>query len=273
MSTENEVQEATTEEQVAAPEVVEEQVEETQVESAPDTGEDAAFMAGFDSANGIEPPPPEPEPEPQLIAGYTPEQIKELVSTVEALKQRESKLFGSMGGLKQTLETLKASQQAPAQTNSLGSLKFTKLAAEFPEIANILAEDLKEATVSTGSGVDKSEIENLKATIDQTQKAAEAKLLSFQHRDWRQVVASQDFVGWKESLPAEEKQELDSSWDSEFIGAKISEFKEWKEKSVQTKQTNQKRLEAAITPKGNAGGKPSLTETDAFMSGWKSVRG
>jgi hypothetical protein len=263
MSTENEVQEVAVEEvQAEAP-----QVEETQVEA----NEDAAFQAGFDSANGIEQPEPEPVPEPKLIAGYTEEQIKELVSTVEALKQRESKIFGSMGSLKQSIDSLKSTPQQ-SQALALSPDKFKRLSADYPELAALLAEDLNGMSVAGQPNSDQFE-QRLKTSVEETTKAFETKLLTVQHRDWKTVVASEDFVGWKETLPADEKEALDASWDAEFIGEKISAYKDWKAKASQSKQTNQKRLEAAITPKGNASGKPNLSETDAFLAGFKAVRG
>ena len=258
MSTENEVQEIATEEpQVEAPAVEQ-------------STEDDDFQAGFDSANGIEPPEPEPTPEPTLIAGYTEEQIKELVSTVEALKQRESKIFGSMGSLKQSIDSLRSTPQT--QALNLSPDKFKRLSADYPELAALLAEDLNGMSVASPSNPEQFD-ERIKTSVDQTTKAFEQKLLAVQHRDWKTVVASEDFVGWKETLPADEKEALDASWDAEFIGEKISAYKDWKAKAVQSKQTNQKRLEAAITPKGNASGKPNLSETDAFLAGFKAVRG
>lgn len=261
MSMEDEIQEITAAvETVAAPEV------ETPVVST----EDADFQAGFDSANGIEQPEPEPVPEPKLIAGYTEEQIKELVTTVEALKQRESKIFGSMGSLKQSIESLRSTPQA--QALNLSPDKFKRLSADYPELAALLAEDL--SGMSVGSSVNTEQFdERIKTSLDQTSKAFEQKLLTVQHRDWKTVTQSQDFIGWKETLPPEEKAELDVSWDAEYIGAKLTEFKDWKAKTQQSKQTNTKRLEAAITPKSGSSGKTVPSETDAFLSGWKSVRG
>ena len=128
--------------------------------------------------------------------------------------------------------------------------------------------------MSVGSSVNTEQFdERIKTSLDQTSKAFEQKLLTVQHRDWKTVTQSQDFIGWKETLPPEEKAELDVSWDAEYIGAKLTEFKDWKAKTQQSKQTNAKRLEAAITPKSGSSGKTVPSETDAFLSGWKSVRG
>lgn len=272
MSTKIEEVQEVPEVQEPVPEVV---AEEVAVAAEPEITADEAMQQGFDAVNGIEAPAPEPEPvpEPKLFAGYTEEQIKEMAATVEALKQREQKLFGSMGAMKQSIDALRNQpQQTPVVRFSPD--KFKRLSAEYPELANLLSQDLGEMSTSG----DPQQIEQLveqriQTSLDKANQAYEAKLLTLQHRDWKQVVAAEDFVGWKESLPAEEKEQLDTSWDATFIGEKISQFKEWKSKTVQTKQTNQKRLEAAIAPKSSSSIRPAPTENDAFMAGFQSVRG
>lgn len=249
---------ATETEQVAAP------VVETQVETS-----DADLQAGFNAVNGIEPPKPEPEPEVKLIAGYTEDQIKEAFATIDSLKQRESKVFGSLGSMKQTLDSIRTQQQAPAVKVTPDS--FKRLSKEFPEIAQMLAEDLGESFSGSAPVFDDTKIDE---RIQTSNKAIESKLLTIQHRDWKTVTQSDDFRGWKDSLPPATKAELESSWDAEFLGEKISEFKEWKAKASQSKQVNRQRLEAAIPPKsGNASGKPALSETDAFAAAFNKARG
>lgn len=270
MSTETEVVQEVPEAQEPAPEVIEEEV----VETKPEISADEAMQQGFDAVNGIETPAPEPEPvpEPKLFAGYTEAQIKDMAATVEALKQREQKLFGSMGAMKQSIDALR-NQPQPA-TVQWSADKLKRLSAEYPELANLLSQDLGEmATSGNPQQIEQLVEQRIQTSLDKANQAYEAKLLTLQHRDWKQVVAAEDFVGWKETLPAEEREQLDVSWDATFIGEKISQFKEWKSKTVQTKQTNQRRLEAAITPKGTTGTKPAPTEMDAFMAGFKAVRG
>lgn len=259
--------------EVATPEPT---AESSQV-TAPQVSEDEALLAGFNAANGVEAPEPEPKPEPEkptLIAGYTEDQVRKAFDTIAALEQRESKVFGSLGGLKQAVESLKQQPQTSSTKLTLDSLK--RVSAEYPELAKLLVEDLGSFPVA--STVDPSQVEQLveqrvQTSVAKTTQAYEQRFLTFQHPDWRQVVASDDFVGWKETLPPETKAELDASWDAEFIGSRISEFKEWKSKNIQTKQTNQRRLEAAITPKGAAVTRAVTNETDAFLAGFKAVRG
>jgi hypothetical protein len=262
--------------EVLQPDVQEEvKIDEPAPVAAPN--HDADLISGFNAANGIEEPVVKPEPEkviePKLLAGYTEEQIKELVSTVESLKQRESKIFGSMGAMKQTIEALRSQ---PAAQVSWSADKFKRLSVEYPEMAAALLDDLKSAGITASPDNQKLEelvSQRVQTSLDQSSRAYEAKLLAIQHRDWKQVVAADDFVGWKEALPQDDKTELDNSWDSSLIAQRISEFKEWKAKATQSKQTNQRRLEAAVAPKSSAPVRAAPSETDAFLAGFKSVRG
>lgn len=274
MSTEQEeVQDvpATEDAQVAEP---------TEIE-VPEQGaksEDDAMQAGFDAVNGIEEPEPEPVPEPKLIAGYTEDEVKKAFATIAALEQRESKVFGSLGSMKQALDALKSAPQPSApQPMNISVDRLKRMSAEFPEIANLLAQDLSEVMTS-GASANPQQIEQiveqrLKTSLDKSSQAYEARFLTVQHPDWRAIVKADDFVGWKEGLSPDEKAELDNSWDAELIGSRISQFKEWKSKTVQSKQTNQRRLEAAITPRGNSQPTPTASADDAFVQGFRKVRG
>jgi len=86
-------------EETQTPEVeVVEQVDQTQVEQeAAPVSDDAAFEHGFNAAQGVDDTPPEP-PKEEPEAAYTNDQVKDLMDTVAALKQRETKVFGAMGG-------------------------------------------------------------------------------------------------------------------------------------------------------------------------------
>lgn len=273
------LEDQTPEVQPVEEEVVAEQVEE-QAAAPADSKEsaDAAFEKGFNATQGIEEPEPEPQPEPAPQPAYDPEQVKELMEKVAALTQREAKVFGTMGALKQQIDALKA-QPKPSQTAlKLTADKFKRLSAEFPEMAQMFADDLNEALPGGAPSFDTAQIEQLvdqtvNSRLEQSSRAYEAKLLTVQHPDWKSVVASQEFAKWKETLPEDERKQLDDSWDAEFIGEKLRLHKDWKNKTVQQKQSNQRRLEAAITPRGSPQQPPAPSAEDAFIQGFKQARG
>lgn len=234
-----------------------EQVEQQAVAPA-DTkaSDDAAFEQGFNTAQGGEEPAPEPDPEPELA--YTPEQVKELIETVSALKGREAKVFGTMGALKQQIDALKSQQAPPQREIKLMAHKFKRLVVRFPELAKLISEDLTEAlqgeTVAD-NGQATQLFEQLKSKGEELElksKKIEAQLLTAAHPDWRKVVATPEFTAWKATLTEQDRNEFDESWDSEYLAAKIAEHKDWKSKAVQQKQSNQRRLETAITPRARS---------------------
>lgn len=272
--------EALQEQSTTTPEMDTQEVDQTtgseavdQVASPEAKADDAAFLDGFDTARSGGEPQPEPEP-PKLIAGFTEEQIKEALgrlSELDRLKQSESKLFGTVGSLKQSIDAIKSQPQPQGTVKLNGALK--RLSAEFPEMAAMLSEDLTEALqgAATGhGGVDNAEIES---RFEQSNKAMELKLLTMAHRGWEKDVRTPEFEQWKGTLPPNELQIVNDSWDAVSVSAALDKFKEWKSATTQTKQVRQNRLEAAITPRGNRAPTPAMSEEDAFLSGFKSVRG
>lgn len=280
LETENE-----TTQEVAAPEVETHVPQETADASPQD---DAAFLAGFNSVTdgeeeveqSAEPEPevtPDPEPEPvKLIAGYTENELRDLLSKfqeVDRLKEREAKVFGTLGSLKQAIDAMR--NQQPTATANFSKDRFKRLSAEFPEMAEMLAEDLSGiALPQQQAGLDISAVQEvINERIEVVKRDQETKLLGMVHKDWRQVVQEPDFQVWKGSLAPEAQDVLDNGWDAELIAEGLTAFKEWKTKAAQQKVSKQTRLEAAVAPKTTARTAPIQTDDDAFSAGFNSVRG
>jgi hypothetical protein len=266
MSVEDEQIETQEEAVVESQEVVEQ-------EQAPD--DDAAFLAGFNEAVTGEvstpEPEPEPEPEPVRIAGYTEDELKELLAKaqeVDRLKEREAKIWGTLGSMKQAIES-RANSATPKVTKE----SFKRLSSEFPEMAEMLADDLSQISMPSG-GFDPSSVEKvIEERLDRERKVNETKILSVMHPDWQQVVRDESFATWKETLSDEAKQVLNDGWDAILIGEGLSAFKEWKSKTTQTAASKRQRLESAIAPKTVIRSAPVQTAEDAFTAGFNSVRG
>lgn len=242
---------------------------EQEQEAAPD--DDAAFLEGFDAAQGVA---TEPVPEPQKLFGkYTEAQVLELlekVGEVDKLKEREAKVFGTLGSYKQQLDQLR-SQPATQKFDA----KLERMTAEYPEMAEALREDL--TGLQGGSGFDAEAVERIVTErLQAASQVNETKLLSVMHPDWRSIPQSDEFTQWKGTLSPEELQVVDESWDAISVGESLSTFKAWRSQTTQAAQAKQARLgrlEAAVTPKGGQKPPPAQTEQDAFLAGWKSVRG
>ena len=247
--------------------------------------DDAAFEAGFAAGSGDEEPQPEPEAEPQPlpeleIAGYTESQIKDLLqkaAEVDRLREAQAKAFGALGSLKQSIDALRNQPRPSATAVKLTKEKLARLGQAFPEMAEMLAEDLSGVLTGGAEPADTRQYEQLvdqklSQTMQQQQRQMEAKLLTVMHNDWQQVAASEEFKAWTATLPPQDRQQLAETWDAVFIGSKIAEFKAQANKTAQANQSKQRRLAQAITPKGSPT-PPAQTDEDAFFAGFKAARG
>jgi hypothetical protein len=265
-----------TEAEQTTPEVEElveqEAVELPQEEAAPES--DAAFEAGF---SGEE--PKEPEPEPPKLANLTDEQLTELLAKaaeVDKLREQQSKVFGSLGSLKQSIDALRNQPRPTATAVQVTKANLSKLSEMFPEMAEALASDLS-GVLQGGSAPDSTAMEQqleqkFNQQLQATQMKFEKKVLTAMHPDWQEVVSSTEFSQWRDTLSDEAKQQLETTWDAEIVGSALSSYKDWKSKAVQGQQAKQRRLQAAITPRGSAQA-PVTTEDDAFLMGFKKARG
>jgi hypothetical protein len=277
MEADNTIPETADQEIVEAPQ----ETEIAETEPAAPSEEDAAFEAGFATASGEE-PEPEPAPLPELeIAGFTESQIKDLltkVGEVDRLREAQAKAFGTLGSLKQSIDALRSTPKPTATQVKVTKESLKRLSEAFPEMAEMIAEDLSSALQGTGSAPSfdpkqyEQMVEQRVSSMQQNmQRQMETKLLSVTHPDWQTVVPTDEFKSWAMSLPDAEKRELATSWDSGFISRKLSEYKSWKDKTVaQSTASKRSRLEQAITPKGSVAPQ-TATEEDAFMAGFKAA--
>lgn len=268
--------------------------------------EDASLEAGFNRTRGDEPPveippqdtatteaapdktsevstgePPAAAPaEEPMIGSFKESEFKALMAKAQkvdeleaAINGNQSKVFGKFGEMQRFINELKAAPTG--QPVNLSGAKLKRVTDAFPELAEALAEDLSELTLASPaqSTFDSSELEQrFEQKVEEIRRESEQKLLSMRHRGWKETVKSDDFVLWKGTLPAEERQQLDNSWDAEYISDKLDSFNEWKSRPS-TKQRNDKRLEAAVTPTGTPNTAPGLLPDIAGLNaGFNKIR-
>lgn len=189
-----------------------------------------------------------------------------------ALTEKEIRqLHGKFGEVNKALQELKSSNSGTANVRVTAD-QFKRLGQEFPEIAEMLAEDLAGMSLNASGGnfnpeFMQSEVAKVRDEMNQTMQK---NLLTIQHRDWAKVVGSGEFGKWKQSLPAEDQQQLDNSWDAMYLGEKITDFKSWRDKTNNTQQQRNTRLANAILPKtSNNVSRGLMTEEDAFAAQFK----
>lgn len=214
------------------------------------------------------------------LAQITEDQFKALMTKAEEVDQIRSDskrqidtLAGHLGGMKQLVEGLK--QQRGGMT--AGQLK--RVAQDYPELAKALREDLREFGGAAGQSLDMTEVERRAQAIVSQELPKElvkqeVKILRLYHRDWVDVVRSPEFASWSRTLTPAEQQRLAGN-DGEFIADKISDFKarpkpKTTAQASATSNTRQRRLEAAVSPRGAGGHAPAPAVEDDFEAGFRA---
>lgn len=283
---------------------------------------DDALEAGFSQARGEEPPAKEPadqtkpdasaepadkdkkgnegeptkttaEPEkpPVVLAGLSEQEIAALFQKVPGLEAQISenfrKVYGKFGELQGYIQKIQGSRHTPKIQK--GGLK--RLNEEFPEIAEMLAEDLADifgaaeaappAEAKTQpqppppqqAAATQQQPVDVQGAVNAAVAQVEKKLLTVLHSDWQTIVTSDEFSQFLQGLPEADRTKYVESDDSIVAAECFSKFKEWKGKAQQANAGNKKRLEKAITPKGEGQATATTLDDDAaFESGFKSVR-
>lgn len=237
----------------------EDQVTDIQVT---ESEEQAGFDASFGNARADEAPavsteqaPTEANPEqadtesndeaqagqaeaPAVNAGLTAEQLTAMLAKLPKIEEVETmttqelrKVYGKFGEVNRALQELQASMQNSNKPSlNLSEAKFKRLSEEYPELAELLSEDLKEIGVASSpqAQIDPNVIEERVATVkEDLARQMQHNLLLLQHRDYPKVVATDEFKVWAQTLPEEDQQELNNSWDAMYLGEKLSNFKDW----------------------------------------------
>ena len=282
------------------------EVEGTEVEDAAIAEESAGFAASFEAARDDESPANEKQEaveqeaddagtEPQgeaaateaqqndmPVAGVTEAQLTAMLAKLpkideigEMTTSEVRKLHGKIGELNRTLQELQKTGAGNKATVKLAATHFKRLSEEFPEIAEILAEDLNEAGFAGGSD-DQARLEPLVnervlQVQEQMQKDMQMNLLKIQHRDYLDVVKGDDFKVWMQTIPVEDQKQINDTWDAMYLGEKISEFKAWRDKRNEGSLSRRERLQRAITPKGlqQKAQQAALSEEDGFRAAFR----
>ena len=283
--------------------------------------EEAAFSSGFTETRGETEPEPvvplgdgetvneevvepvvDPAPAavapPKLIGGLTEEQLTAALARNASLQGTVDKMAGRMGQLMQQIEALRATPPTTQAAQVALDLKLEKLSGSFPELANLLREDLQGLQSAQAAapapaapvGITQEQIdamfaERLGTTTAKLTEQMEVKILSIQHPDWLQVIQTPQFAVYRDNvLPAGVGKQLMESEDSAFISSKLTEFKAWQAAAAAPAPTDpvpppvvtpirKTRLTNAVLPSGSGSAVNVVeTEDDAFAAGFKKER-
>lgn len=284
---------------------------------------EAAFAEGFDKATEEDSPAPTPkeaktETPPETPAAPAPETPP--APKPPTTEERIQELFDKMPGLEaqfnQRLEaeirkvystvgnTLKNFKPGKPTLKLQGALK--RLEKEYPEIAQMLQEDLAEALASPETpatdhpgeppaaikpeDIDARINQAVEATVAKVSQQYETKLLTSMHSDWQMLTKEKEFDTFLKSLPGkmvpvtmadgrvlnfpEKAKEYIESDDALVTAKCFTEYKGWKAAQQQSRTQKQERLEDAITPAGGTPPRPAtLDDEAAFLDGFNSAGG
>lgn len=269
---------------------------EVQEEQSTAVDDQAAFEAGYngepvevaeptpaaEEEAPVEEPAQEAEPERNQW-GYTDDEMKSLLSkaakvdeierNLEAERQR---IYGKLGEYNRTIQAMQSANQG----GSLTVRQLNHLRGEFPELADLLEKDFGEAQPVKAEQApepvqtQQAPMVDPEALEKKLSETYERKFLNLQHPDWESVVKTTDFRTWLGLQPPDYQAEMNASWDSGFVAKGLSSFKNWYAKANKASTKKTARLEAAVAPTGvGNSGPPAMDEADAFLAGWKTVRG
>lgn len=255
--------------------------------------DDAQFSAGYDNTPTETPAKVEPVAKQEAAPAPEPvDPLKELAARFEKLEQGHNKLAGHIGGIQrsqQEIQAALATAQAAAKTTSDAptQAQVKEAAADPQEWAN-----LKEQYPEWATATEKLLESRMPANFDaQAFEAAVDKKLEGKTAAMQQIIIDSSlsalFPGWKKEIQTDEFK----SW----MGAQADDVKALSQSSdvgdaaqmlklydafkrnppapakpapKQDTSTREKRLAAAVAPRGTGGHSAGSTELDEFESGY-----
>ena len=240
-------------------------------------------------------PEPEKVPKPQEEAKPDPmQELRDLIAKqnelIEKQGQRLRNAEGHFGGLnhtqKQLQETLAASKaasqkvaDAPTQAQVEDAIdspeEWKALKADFPDWASATEKymdaRMRKLPAVDVDGLQKQVAEQIKGETEAVRREIIESSLDAVFPDWKSEINSPAFSEWRSKQPPE----IEALAASAKVGDAARMLKLFAESKavkpspqVQANAIRQKRIEAAISPKGTGGYAPSRTEIDDFESGY-----
>ena len=215
----------------------------------------------------------QPKDEPQRFAGFTEDELKNLLARAAKVDELEAglrKAHGKIGELNGKLQEV-AKAPAPAQQPKPERADLSHVEEDYPDIAAWVREQVGQKEPA------KEEVQPQAQQPEPQQQAASAELIQLAlmdhlHKGWREKVQSQEFALWLAASGDDVRGAYQSAATAEALGSVVSSYDAWQAKKGQRSQSANQRLEQAMTPQGSAG-KPKTAPTpeDAFLAGFKSV--
>ena len=246
-----------------------------------------------------------PEPAAPKYVQLTEEQFAKLNQAAEkttAFEQQLSKIFGTVGNLKQVLDS-RSVQTAQGVTIELPPDVVEEMESEFPEVAAHLKKSLEKALkgikLAPGQGSQSVALsdDELDSRVMRRVMASETEVLEDAYPNWRDIVGTVDEEGrhdpnnafrkWLATQPSDYQARINGTFSSGVIIRAIERFERAQAAATAAQGTaarqsaqadnapqaaaRRDRIAAAVQPKGD-GGPPSQRKSveDEFDEGFRS---
>lgn len=213
-------------------------------------------------------------------------QFDELKASMDKLHDRTA---GTLGNVQKAIKDL---QSKPKGGIKVVKEQLKRLSADFPELAERLAEDLNDVLIpQEGSAAAKLDPDEINKIVEQRLAAAkfetDLQRLDTLHPDRMDVIASDAYKVWFGLQSPDAKEAIKTSREVDFVSTAITAFKTWRDRNAQVSagaaqeaaksaKQRDKRLDDAIAPTAGTpaeSGKRALTPEEEFNAGIKKVRG
>lgn len=271
------------------------------MDNTQDVSQDASFESGYDNEPTVTPVIAKPE-EKQVEATQAAavvDPIQELKARLDKYEAGHNTLAGTVGGLNRTqkeMQTLLAAAQtatkkvddAPTQSEVSQAItdpaEWAELKRQYPEWGAATEKGMdariearlaqQKAQTMDQAAIDKLVEERVagKSAAIRTE-VIDAHLDAVVDGNWREVVLSPEFVEW-EKTQSEQVKALGTSSKMTDAAKMLRLFEASKKATQSIKRSEasarQKRIEAAVTPRGSGGHTASNADIDSFESGYSS---
>lgn len=273
--------------------------------SATQKSEEDAFLAGFAGTSESEPSPAapaaeekpvteaqaadnvepkqdetpaqaeaeQPQSEPQRIAGFTEDELRNLLARAAKVDELEAGLRKAHGKIGELNGKLQEVSKAPARQPE-PEMDLSHVEEDYPDIAAWVRSQLgqKNEQVEPEQETQQQAPQQVQQQGGMSPEMIELALMDRLHKGWREKVQTSEFATWLAANGDDMVNKYQTAATADELGEIIKSYDSWNQSKGQRRTSASQRLEQAMTPNGSPG-KPKVAPSseDAFVSGFKSV--
>lgn len=205
------------------------------------------------------------ESEPQRIAGFTEDELRNLLARAAKVDELEAGLRKAHGKIGELNGKLQEVSKAPAKQPE-PEMDLSHVEEDYPDIAAWVRSQLGQK----GGQVEPEQEVQQQGGIPP--EMIELALMDRLHKGWREKVQTSEFATWLAANGDDMVNKYQTAATADELGEIIKSYDSWNQSKGQRRTSASQRLEQAMTPNGSPG-KPKVAPSfeDAFVSGFKSV--